>query len=149
MNKCWDEYFGPRSAPEPNTGCAIFTNAWDRHGYGKAAMWGKNFTAHRLSYELAFGPIPDGLLVCHKCDNRACVEPTHLFLGTSADNQADMVSKGRSARGERNAKAKLTPDAVRDIRKSCGKHAVLAEQFGVCESLISMVKTGALWGHVE
>ncbi len=91
---------------------------WWRGAVGKSSGYGAFFVdstrravgAHRVAWELAYGPIPDGLLVCHRCDNRLCVRPDHLFLGTYADNDADMRSKGR-ARGGRRPAARPTQSA--------------------------------------
>lgn len=98
--------------------CWQWTASNNGNGYGIIGerVDGRQRTvyAHRLSYEMHHGEIPDGMQVCHRCDNRGCVNPAHLFVGTCADNHADMVAKGRSTSGERNTQSKLTePDVVR------------------------------------
>lgn len=89
----------------------------------------------------------------HTCDNRACVNPEHLFLGTHRENSADMVRKGRNhtppTAGEQHGEAKLTDDAVREIRRSSLTGRALAAQFGVSESAISLVRRGKAWTHIR
>jgi hypothetical protein len=107
--------------------------------------------AHRFSYELANGPIPDDLVVCHHCDNRACVNPAHLFVGTQADNMADAATKGRIRAGEDHHNSKLTSADVRVIREwhpAGWSLDDLAAAFGVSRSLISQVLSRQIWAHV-
>lgn len=104
---------GPVPQHRPELGsCWVWTRATTGFGYGKLGLNGRALTAHRRSYEMAYGAIPNGLLVCHRCDNPPCVNPDHLFLGSFADNMRDMHAKGRGGRtgpkGERNSRAKLT-----------------------------------------
>jgi hypothetical protein len=108
--------------------------------------------AHRVSWELVNGPVPDGLRVLHMCDNKKCVRPDHLFLGTQKDNVCDMINKGRNyiARGVGNGNAKLTEDQVRRIRvayKNTHTGAELAAKFGVSRSHISYV-VSRNWQHI-
>lgn len=82
--------------PEPNSGCWLWDCQYNRDGYGLLRCKGTYKVAHRLSYEQFVGPIPNGLLVLHRCDVPSCVNPAHLFLGTYSDNTRDMIRKGRA-----------------------------------------------------
>lgn len=83
-------------------GCWIWTAGRGTRGYGQFSIGGRNHSSHRASYEIQYGSIPEGLSVLHRCDNPACVNPSHLFVGTQKDNMVDMVQKGRSLRGDKN-----------------------------------------------
>lgn len=114
----------------PNA-CWPWTRGTIPEGYGSFSWLGKTRTSHRLVWELTFGPIPDGTFVCHKCDNPSCCNPSHLFLGTPADNMADMAAKGR---GVKLGNAKLTREQARSIRArhaSGTKTATLAREYSV------------------
>lgn len=128
----------------------------NRKGYGRVRSGGKSramLLVHRVSWEVANGPIPDGICVCHRCDVPACVNPAHLFLGTQADNVADMLAKGRGGykapRGERNGRAKLTDAQVREIRASEGSQMAIAARFGIGEATVSKIRNGKRWSHVQ
>lgn len=118
------------------------------NGYGQIHKDGKTAYAHRVAYEIANGPIPDGLFVCHSCDNRKCMNPEHLFLGTYLDNIGDMVGKNRHAHSATNGHAKLSAEQVRGIRQAVGTQKELAARFHVTPSLISMIRSGRIWKHV-
>lgn len=134
----------------PN-GCWVWTGTKRSKGYG-VIYSGRQFRAHRLSYEWAFGSIPNGMEVCHTCDNPSCVNPGHLFVGTMADNQADKVAKGRQQRGETHYFALLTEAdvlAIRWLRKNrWGSAKEIAAWFGVSHWTIYSVARGKLWRHL-
>lgn len=135
--------------------CIVWEGAIDSEGYGRLG----SRKAHRVAWENAHGPIPDGLLVCHHCDNRACVNVDHLFLGTAADNNRDRHQKGRSRglfrsgpdhpatvrRGERHWQAKLTDRDVAAIRarRAAGDLCrVIAADYGINEATVSRIEVG-------
>ena len=121
-------------------------------GYGKFKAHNRVVRSHRVAWTLTHGIIPHGLHVLHKCDNRACCNPAHLFLGTQLENIADRHRKGRDAHvsrpGMSNHRARLTDDAVRQIRAESKPLKLIAKDHGVSTSLISMVRSRKRWGHV-
>lgn len=131
--------------------CWLWTAGMYRDGYGRFRVGAAGRPAHRVSYEIYVGPIPEGFHVCHHCDVRPCVNYGHLFLGTNADNSADMVAKGRKARqmGETNGRAKLTEAEVLEIRAAVGFTLMqLAAMYGVHLSLISLIRRREIWAHL-
>jgi hypothetical protein len=128
--------------------CVIWPLVKDADGYGAVKKGGAYVRAHRFFYELFVGQIPAGMHVLHSCDNRACVNPSHLFIGTHADNMADRKAKLRYERGEQKSNAKLCDEDVRFIRKSTMTLRELAQKFGVCKSVVHDIKTGKTWRHV-
>ena len=140
------------------SGCLIWTGYTDNDGYAIAHFVDgkvkKNFKVHRLVYEQVNGQIPDGMLVCHRCDIRSCVNPDHLFAGTHADNVSDMWSKKRwkpgaqDNNGERNPNSKLSALDVAQIlleREAGAKTKELSELFGVTKGQIQRICAGKAW----
>jgi len=131
--------------------CWMWTAANGRFGYGASWVNGKMHTSHRISYMLCIGPIPTFMCILHKCDNPPCVNPEHLFLGTRADNIADMKAKGRSAYGENHGRAKLTEADIINIRsleKMGKRQSDLARKWGISTSHISYIVNRKIWRHV-
>jgi hypothetical protein len=124
--------------------CWGWTGYTNEHGYGHAARR----YAHRVSYELTFGAIPRGLHVLHRCDNPPCTNPSHLMLGTHADNMSDAKLKGRTAAGERSGGRKLTVAAVATIRHLCASgwtQRRVARRFGISQSQVSSIVRREKW----
>ena len=135
--------------------CWEWTGATWADGAGQFYVNGKETVekAYRASFIINFGPIPDGMLVCHHCDNRRCVNPRHLFLGTQKDNMSDAAVKGRISSGERHYNSKLSFAFVSEIRilyeKGGFTHKSLAKKYGVASATISDLLRGATWKNHE
>lgn len=120
-------------------------------GYGRVIFGHRTIRAHRYFYELHKGPIADGLYVCHKCDNRLCVNPDHLFVGTHRDNMADLSKKGRRLGsftghvGQKMAHTKLTDEQARAILRDDRVHDVIAAEYGISRPSVTMLKNGKTW----
>lgn len=145
MNRFWSKVVR-------GSACWEWTGARTRRGYGKfgeGGRSGRTVEAHRMAWRLTHGDIPDGMCVCHRCDNPLCVNPDHLFLGTHLDNMRDMRAKDRGARGERHGSAKLTAHDVWQIKRiyatGCRSEYKLAKQFGVYPSHIHSIVSGSKW----
>ncbi len=119
------------------------------YGYIKRSNSRDNVYAHRFVLELEGIDIPSGMFVCHHCDNKSCVNPSHLFIGTQQDNVDDMWRKGRGLVGENHPQSKLTDSDVIAIRASELSHQETANIFGVSRRLIGMVKQRYIWKHVQ
>lgn len=131
--------------------CWTWTASTDRWGYGYFGYANRVGKAHRASWEIHYGPIPQGMLVCHHCDNPSCVRPDHLFLGTDADNMADRYAKGRYVTGERHPNARLTDAQVRLIRERAAhgeRTSVLAADFRMSTRQIRDITKWRAWREV-
>lgn len=143
------------------TGCWEWKGDVHPNGYAYATNYEqqKKYHAHRVSYEIFKGPIPDGLYVCHHCDNRKCVNPEHLFVGTAKENMQDAKQKGRlehikefAAKGTKNGNAKLNEEAIKEIRILLAegkKRSYIARKFNVSWTVIDVIFKGKGWKHVE
>lgn len=141
------DYFRER-APVSVNGCWVWAGSRSTTGYGCMRSGGRTLRPHRVIFELIHGP-QGGLHVCHKCDNRLCCNPDHLFAGTRRDNMQDCVRKGRFktpfGAGENCPRAKLTLEQARTAKADTRPHAVIAAQYGVTKSAIGYLKRGKTW----
>jgi hypothetical protein len=147
---------GPVPSHRPELGpCWVWTGATRRDGYGVVTIRQSGFAVHRVSFEMHHTPIPVGLRVLHHCDNRPCVNPTHLFTGTARDNMQDMMQKGRGSyivrRGEESNFAKLTEAQVRLMFAMRAEGAILAEiarAFSCSIAQVSSILRREAWAHI-
>jgi hypothetical protein len=137
--------------PEPNSGCWLWGRSGTEVGYGHIFVAGRKRYAHRLSFEMFHGPIPEGACVCHRCDVPACVNPDHLFLGSIAENNRDMLEKGRRASfvGEMNGAAKVSRDEVLAIRAAAGSVSSISRRFGYSRCTVREIRGGKRWAHIQ
>jgi hypothetical protein len=133
----------------PIEGCIEDDHACDGWGYPVVKIGGRQWRVNRLVWFMWHGPIPEGMLVLHRCDNRKCRNIDHLFLGTHQDNMDDMVAKGRQARGSRQGSSKLTEHDVLAIRISPIGTRRLAKHLGVSRTTVQKVRQGKTWGWLE
>ncbi|HEY2618026.1 MAG TPA: HNH endonuclease signature motif containing protein [Acetobacteraceae bacterium] len=128
--------------------CWPWLGAIGKDGYGRLKISQRMIRAHRASYKFYRGPIAEGLLVCHRCDNPPCVNPAHLFLGSPADNSRDAAIKGRMARGEGVWRAILTPGDVLSIDAASGRYQDIADAIGTTKAAVAAVKQRRTWRHL-
>lgn len=136
--------------PVTECGCWIWLGMVDGGGYGSFRIGAKMVKAHRASWIIHRGPIPEGLRVLHQCDMPPCINPDHLFLGTQLENMQDMFAKGRqpNLHGEKNPNVKLTAADVSVIREADGYYGILSKlgrQFGVSATMILNIRSGKNW----
>jgi len=147
-----DADFEATVAKKPS-GCWEWTGSINTGGYGLFAINGRALRAHRYAYERRMGPIPKGLFVCHTCDNRRCVNIDHLWLGTCADNLADMAAKNRASRtpkvqGESHHFAKVNAEIVKKIRTDARPSSAIAADYGLSQSAILQIKNRRTWKSI-
>ena len=156
-HKTLEESFWEKVETIPEHPCYEWIRAKNARGYGEIRHMGKRLLAHRAAWLVKYGKLPEDLCLCHKCDNPGCVRVEHLFLGSIADNNADMRQKGRQKipspkPGEANYMAKLTRRDVLRIRRRCtskrGAKTAIAKEYGVTLTLISMICRRQIWKHV-
>ena len=160
VNRFWEKVIKTKS-------CWVWSGYVDDapNGYGGVFLKGKRYAAHRISWEIHYGPIKNGLCVCHKCDNPPCTNPLHLFLATNKENQKDCFLKGRRAsglnngkytrpdrtpRGEKHGKAKLTEKDIKEIRRLGSKmsQTALGHKFNTSQVNIGSILNNKTWKHI-
>jgi len=148
------ERFFSKVRIDDTTDCWLWTTYKDKDGYGTFLIKDKLYKAHRFSYENLYGPIPEGMLVCHHCDNPSCVNPFHLFLGTHKDNIQDMWRKGRANKYKKGSNIpraikirnpKLSECDVHSIRVDSRSGSTLARIYNVTRTTIYDIKNKKSW----
>jgi HNH endonuclease len=141
-----ERFFSRVNLPENPEDCWVWWGTKSNRGYGELKVSGKVIRAHRFSWELHVGPIPEGLLIRHTCDNPSCVNPSHLLLGTDAMNAADRKLRGRGIEGEAHPMVVLSDREVREIRDLVKHRALtqvkIAEIYGICQGSVNGIARG-------
>lgn len=141
-----------KTISEQPGGCMVRVGSHiDKGGYSEFSLnrVGVHVAAHRFAYLLEYGRFDWSLFVCHRCDNRPCVNPAHLFLGTTIENSSDRQAKGRSVCGERIKSAALTADAVRSILHDARPRREIAAEHGVSVPTVRDVQLRLTWAHID
>ena len=125
------------------SGCWEYRGTIEKRGYGVLEVDRRQWRAHRYMYVQTHGPVSDDLYICHKCDNRLCVNPDHLWLGSLRDNAIDMARK-RRAGGQ-----KIGPDTAAIIKADTRSYSLISEQFGISLAQISRIKSGTRFGYIN
>jgi hypothetical protein len=154
-HKDWRSRFWSKVDMSNRGGCWNWTASISKNGYGSFKLFGKAMTTSRVAYWIGHGQQPGDMMVLHKCDNRACCNPDHLYLGDVKQNSRDMMERGRHrtgpVRGEQNGNAKLTEEDVRKIRRMIQdgeRNQEIAARFGVTHQMIPKIRRGHFWQHV-
>ena len=147
----WKDHIHHQLDKSSEAGCWEWMNARDQHGYGVVRKDGRNQRVHRVLWELECGPIPPGIHLCHQCDNPACANPEHLFMGGQQENLRDASAKGRTARGDGHGSAKLYSRDIPLIRAMADggwSYAEIARHYRVSGNAIKDIVTGVTWAHI-
>jgi hypothetical protein len=152
-NKPIEQRFLSKAVFCPPSDCLLWLGGYDHEGYGMFCdETGATRKAHKTAYRLFVSDIPKGLHILHRCDNRACVNPTHLYAGTHQQNMEDKRTRGRSARhiGSKHPRAKLTEQRVAEIRSKVSQgflHREIASEYGISRPTVSDIISHKSWRH--
>lgn len=133
---------------DAKSGCWVWLGS-KRGEYGKVYYKGRGRAAHRVAWELWVGPIPEKLLVLHRCDNKPCINIEHLFLGSHQDNVHDKCLKKRHSHGISHGNCKLTEKQVKEIRSTLFRAKHFVKKYGITQSTVSDIRTRTTWKHID
>jgi hypothetical protein len=152
-SKSMEQHIAESVFPEPNTGCWLWAGTLSHTGYGQISLKGKSYRAHRLIYSHCTGrELTPDIYLCHTCDNKLCVNPSHLFEGSTDENMQDMVSKGRQCKGVKQHLSKLVEEDVLKIRemiKEGFSDSYISQFFPVDRTGIYSVRVGRTWSWLK